>query len=62
MISTPTTSSVSSGAEGTDTGKSSMSNSASGEKIGSDTALRNGSNGLNNSIQQQHDLLKSRQK
>ena len=43
---------VSYGAEGTDTGKSIMSNSATVDTAGStqDTTLRNGANGLNNQI------------
>lgn len=56
--SAPMTPGVSTGAEGTDTGKSVMTNAASGEKSGSDTTLRNGNNGLNNTIQQQPDSLK----
>lgn len=56
--STPMTPGVSTGAEGTDTGKSVMSNAGTGEMTGSDTTLRNGSNGLNNNIQQQPDSMK----
>ncbi|HXS56175.1 MAG TPA: hypothetical protein VN726_08610 [Hanamia sp.] len=56
--STPMTPGVSTGAEGTDTGKSVMTNAATGEMSGSDTTLRNGNNGLNNKIQQQPDSLK----
>ena len=56
--STQMTPGVSTGAEGTDTGKSVMTNAASGEKSGSDTTLRNGKNGLNNEIQQQPDSSK----
>ncbi len=66
VISTPNTGGVSTGAEGTDTGHSPLTNATSGSTSGTsgkeDTTLRNGSNGLNNSLNQSDSTHKLKRK